>query len=96
MFRREFKTSKEKMVLKTKIWVFVLAANKVLGVRWNVGEETLGFQIKMSHKPVTRHGLLAALSSVYDPLGPEAPFLLKGRQIIHNLFRNNLNWDEPI
>ena len=50
----------------------------------------------MSDKPVTRRGLLAALSSVYDPLGLGAPFLLKGRQIIQNLCRNNLTWDDPI
>ena len=68
----------------------VLAEDKALSVSWNVGEDTLGFQIKMSDKPVTRRGLLAVLSSVYDPLGLGAPFLLKGRQIIQNLCRNNL------
>ena len=74
----------------------VLAEDKALGVRWNVGEDALGFQIKMSDKPVTRCGLLAAMSSVYDPLGLGAPFLLKGCQIIQNLCRNNLTWDDPI
>ena len=74
----------------------VLAEDKAFGVRWNVGEDTLGFQIKMCNKPVTRHGLLAALSSVYDPLALGAPSLLKGRPIIQNLCRNNLTWDEPV
>ena len=74
----------------------VLAENKALGVRWNVGEDTLGFQIKISDKPVTRRGLLANLSIVYDSLGLGAPFLLKGCQIIQNLCRNNLTWNEPI
>ena len=50
----------------------------------------------MDDKPTTRHGLLAALSSVYDPLSLGAPFLLKGRLIIQRLCRNNLKWDEPI
>ena len=31
----------------------------------------------MDDKSVTRHGLLVALSSVFDPLGLGAPFLLK-------------------
>ena len=74
----------------------VLAEDKALGVRWNVGEDTLGFQIKMSDKHVTRRGLLTALSGVYDPVGLGAPFLLKGFQIIQNLCRNNLTWDDPI
>ena len=63
----------------------VLAEDKTLGVRWNVGEDILGFQIKKSDKPVSRRGLFAALSSVHDPLGAGATFLLKGRQIIQNV-----------
>ena len=50
----------------------------------------------MDDKPTTRRGLLAALSSVYDPLGLGAPFLLKGKLIIQRLCRNNLKWDGPI
>ena len=72
----------------------VLAEDKVRSVRWNVGEVTLGFQIKMSDKPVIRRGLLAVLSSVYDHLG--APFLLKSSQITQNSCGNNLPWDEPV
>ena len=49
----------------------------------------------MSDKPVPRRGLLAALNSVYDPLGLGARFLLKGHQIIQNFCRNNLTWDDP-
>ena len=39
----------------------------------------------MNDKPETRRGLLAALSSVYDPLCLGAPLLLKGRLIIQRL-----------
>ena len=56
----------------------------------------MAFKKKMSDKPITRRGLLAAKSRVYDALGLGAPFLLKGRQIIQNLCRNNLTWDDPI
>ena len=75
--------------------VGVLAEDKPLGVGWNVGENTQGFQIKISDKPVTSCGLLASLTIVYDPLGLGAPFLLKG-QIIQKLCRNNLTWNYPI
>ena len=74
----------------------ILPDDKALKVKWNIQEDTLGFIIKMDEKPTTRRGLLAALSSVYDPLGLGAPFLLKGRLIIQRLCRNNLKWDEPI
>ena len=74
----------------------ILSEDKVLGVKWNIQEDTLRFIFKLDDKPATQCGLLAALSSVYDPLGLGAPFLLKGRLIIQRLCKNNLNWDEPI
>ena len=73
-----------------------LPEDKALGVKWNIQDDTLGFTIKMSKKATTRRGLLSDLSSVYDPLGFGAPFLLKGRLIIQQLCKNNINWDEPI
>ena len=59
----------------------ILPEDKALGVKWNIQEDTLGFIIKMDDKSATQCGLLAAFSSVYDPLGLGAPFLLKGRLI---------------
>ena len=47
--------------------------DKALGVKWNIKDDTLGFIIKMNDKPATRRGLLAGLSSIYDPLGLGAP-----------------------
>ena len=74
----------------------ILPEDKVLVVKWNIQEDTLRFIIKMDGKPATRRGLLVALSSVYNPLGLEAPFQLKSRLIIQGLRKSNLNWDEPI
>ena len=47
----------------------------------------------MNNKSATGLGLLAALSSMYDPLGLAAPFLLKGRQIIQRLCKQDLKRD---
>ena len=47
-------------------------------LKWDTQNDTLGFYIKFADKLLTRHGLLSTLSSVYDPLGLAAPFLLKG------------------
>ena len=67
-----------------------LTDNKALGVEWNIKDDTLGFIIKMNNKPATQQGLLAAFCSIYDPLGLGAPFLLKGRQLIQTLCKQNL------
>ena len=50
----------------------------------------------MNDKPATKRWLLAALSSVYDPLGLGTPFLLKGILTLQRLCKNNLKWDEPV
>ena len=73
-----------------------LPEEKILGVKWDTQNDTLGFYIKLADKPLTRHSLLPTLGSVYDPLGLGAPLLLKGKQIIQHLCRNRLDWDEPI
>ena len=58
--------------------------------------DTLGFKVNLKEKPLTRRGVLSVLSSIYDPLGFGAPFLLKGKQIIQKLCQLNLKWDEDI
>ena len=62
-----------------------LSDEQVLGILWNVEADTLGFKIAIKEKPLTRRGMLSTLSSIYDPLGLCAPFLLKGKQIIQTL-----------
>ena len=74
-----------------------LPEERALGVKWDTQNDTRGFfYIKLADKRLTRRGLLSTLSSVYDPLGLGAPFLLKGKQIIQLLCRKRLNWDAPI
>ena len=68
-----------------------LPKDKALRVKWNIQEDTLGFIVMMNDKAPTKCGLLAALSSVYDPLGLGAPFLLKSLLILQRLHKNNLS-----
>ena len=73
-----------------------LTDDKALVVKWNVKDDALGFIVKMNNKPATRRGLLAILNSIYDRLDLSGPFLLKGRQIIQTLCKQNVKWDDPI
>ena len=62
-----------------------LPEDKALEVKWNISKDPLGFQTKMAENLSAKPGLLSMLSSVYDPLGLGALFLLKGRLIIQQL-----------
>ena len=69
---------------------------KALGFVWNIDTDTFGYKISMHDKPLSKIGILSELSSVYDPLGFVAPFLLHGRKIIQILSQQELGWDEIV
>ena len=67
-----------------------------LGVQWNVSSDALGFAIVIKDRPATRRGILSIVSSVYDPLGFVAPFILSAKLILQDLRRLKLDWDDKI
>ena len=69
---------------------------RVLGVLWNVLDDTFGFNITLPDKPVTRRGILSTLSRLYDPLGFAAPVVLKPKQLLQSFCKAGLTWDEKL
>lgn len=74
----------------------LLPPERVLGVEWNIENDAFKFRITLKDKPLTRRGILSTVSSVYDPLGFAAPFLLRGKRILQLLCKENLGWDDAI
>ena len=62
-----------------------LPVERSLGVHWNIENDYLGFKINFKDKPLTRRGMLSTISSVYDPLGIAAPFVLERLKILQKL-----------
>ena len=50
----------------------------------------------LQDRPLTRRGIFATVSSIYDPLGFVAPIILTGKRILQNLCRDKLDWDDEI
>lgn len=73
-----------------------LPIERALGIQWNVQSDTFGFKITVKDRPATRRGLLSMMSSIYDPLGFVAPYILEARAIIQDLCRKKLDWDDEI
>ncbi len=73
-----------------------VSIERVLGVQWNVSTDQFGFSIVVKDRPLTRRGILSVVSSVFDPLGFVAPFILQAKQILQDLCRMKLGWDELI
>lgn len=73
-----------------------LPVERALGVRWCVETDTFNFKVDFKLKPPTRRGILSVVSSVYDPFGLAAPFLLPVKQLFQDLCRMKLQWDDPV
>lgn len=73
-----------------------LPKERALGVEWDVLEDTIGFKTQVKEKPPTRRGMLSVTSSVYDPLGIAAPFVLLAKLILQDLCKRQLTWDEEM
>ncbi|XP_033101162.1 uncharacterized protein LOC117104423 [Anneissia japonica] len=74
----------------------VLPNERALGVYWSAETDKFGFNIKTMTKPNTRRGLLSIISSVFDPLGLAAPFILPAKFILQELCRKGAGWDDKI
>ena len=73
-----------------------LPVERALGIKWCVESDTSSFNVELMLKPPTRRGILSVVSSVYDPLGLAAPFVLTVKKLLQDLCRLNLGSDDPI
>ena len=73
-----------------------LPHERALGVLWNTELDMFSFKIELKERPLTRREILSTLSSIYDPLGLAAPAILPAKQILQELCRIKLQWDDNI
>ncbi|KAL6490192.1 hypothetical protein MHYP_G00005370 [Metynnis hypsauchen] len=73
-----------------------LQMERALGVQWCVASDEFQFRVVIKENPLTRRGVLSTVASIYDPLGFVAPFILVGKQILQQMCRNKLSWDDTL
>ncbi|KAK4474259.1 hypothetical protein MN116_000293 [Schistosoma mekongi] len=76
--------------------VDALPVERTLGLQWNVVTDTLGFVVNDANKPIAKRGMLSHLSSLFDPLGLIAPFVLCAKQMFQMTCKGKLGWDDPV
>ncbi|KAK3738374.1 hypothetical protein QZH41_005730 [Actinostola sp. cb2023] len=76
--------------------VETMPIERALGVQWCVESDTFQFRITLKDRPFTRRGILATVSSVFDPLGLVAPVILLGKRILQSLCQEGVDWDEKV
>ena len=73
-----------------------LPVERALGVEWCIESDTFQLRVILQNKPPTRRRILSTVSSIYDPIGFVAPLLLRGKQILQELCREGVDWDDPV
>ena len=73
-----------------------LPVERALGVLWNVGQDTLEIKVVPKQLAPTKRGILKQTSTIIDPLGLVAPFVLRAKLILQELWRLGFDWDKPI
>ena len=72
-----------------------LPAERTLGMEWDIEHDSFRFKISVKEKPATRRGMLSIISSVFDPLGFVAPFILPAKVLLQ-MSCHQLGWDDEI
>ena len=70
------------------------AAERVLGVLWDIEDDEFRFIVDIPEKPLTKRGILSMMHSLYDPLGFVAPVLIEAKSLLRGI--KNRGWDETI
>ena len=62
-----------------------LLVQRALGVQRCVETNSFRFQVYINSRPPTHRGILSVASSIFDPLGFLAPFVLNAKYIMQDL-----------
>ncbi|XP_076660452.1 uncharacterized protein LOC143363803 [Halictus rubicundus] len=71
-----------------------------LGLTWHPATDTLAFSLhapsETTSEPPTKRRVLSQIAKLFDPLGWLAPFVVRGKIFIQDLWKTNLEWDERL
>ena len=74
-----------------------LPIERTLGLKWNTETDCFRLSVYSHQTPEsTKRGVLSRLSTVFDPLGVLAPYMLPAKCLVQSLWRKNKDWDEPL
>ncbi len=73
--------------------------SKVLGLKWNVFDDTLFTAVAPIKIPLivsSKRAAVEAIASVFDPMGIFCPIILNGKLFIQRLWKTKLTWDQTL
>jgi hypothetical protein len=71
-------------------------SNPVLGVVWEVDKDCFGFGRLELGAVTTKRQILSQVTSLWDPMGFLAPYVLRAKIMIQDLWSLNVDWDTRV
>ncbi|XP_026828149.1 uncharacterized protein LOC113562575 [Ooceraea biroi] len=74
------------------------AEARTLGLIWNPNSDTFRFKVSavVSSSSITKRTILSRISQLFDPLGWLSPITLVGKMLIQQLWKDQIEWDDPV
>lgn len=70
---------------------------RTLGLLWNSERDCLQYEIRlMGNQAATKRQVLSLISKIFDPLGLIGPILVMAKQLMQQLWKQQLDWDEEL
>ena len=71
---------------------------KTLGVMWEAARDVFLFQVKQPDMSVipTKRSVLSAIAALYDPLQFLAPFVIRAKILMQEIWMAGLDWDDVL
>ncbi|XP_076301867.1 uncharacterized protein LOC143219991 [Lasioglossum baleicum] len=69
-----------------------------LGLTWHPDTDDLSFSVKSSISSLrpTKRQVLSQVAKLFDPLGWLAPFIIRGKILMQQLWKEQLDWDDAL
>ena len=71
----------------------------MLGLVWNNKDDVLKYKVeaKVSQQSkLTKRNILSQVARIYDPIGFAAPYLVRAKIGLQDLWKEGLDWDDEL
>ena len=72
---------------------------KVLGLVWNNKDDVLKYKVEVKvsqQSKLTKRNILSQVARIYDPIGFAAPYLVRAKIGLQDLWKEGLDWDDEL
>ena len=90
---------KEDRLLTLELEKDILPKTKTLGVMWEAERDVFTFQVQqplINNKAPTKRNVLSATASLFDPLQFLAPFTVRAKVLMQEIWMAGVDWDEEL